>query len=144
MRKPKPQSLQSTNPKDYKVRIVVFGTRHYENRREFHEELMDYIEQFGEEPILFLSGAAKSGADNLIIRWCLKFGYPFKPYPADWDRYDKGAGFIRNTEMAQDATHGLGFWDGSSNGTNDMKEKLSLVEAEFRIVKVEIPKDNDI
>jgi len=142
MRVPKPQVQQSLNPKDYKVRIVVFGTRHYNNRKEFHHELMEYIEQFEGQDILFISGDAKSGADYLIIRWCLKFGYPCKRMPADWDNDGKAAGFIRNTEMAKISTNGLGFWNGHSNGTGQMLEELEKFKVPHRKLIVEI--DNEV
>lgn len=137
-RVPKPQEKQSTSVEDYKHIVVVFGTRGYSDRKQFHEELMNYLDLFEGEPVLFVSGAAKSGADDLIIRWCKKYKYPCKLMPADWDTHGKAAGFIRNTEMAKIATHGLGFWDGESRGTKQMKDELKYYELSFRIVKIDV------
>ena len=140
-RVPRPQKEQSTNPCDYKVIIVVFGSRGYRNKKEFHEELMSYLDHFPDQPILFVSGAAPSGADDLIIRWCRRFHYPCLLVPADWDKYKKAAGFIRNTEMAKLATNGLGFWDEESPDTKQMIGELLYYEISHRVVKIEpIPK----
>lgn len=140
-RQPRPQKEQSTDPRDYKVVLVVFGTRGYQDRKEFHEELCNYIEQFEDKPILFVSGAAPSGADDLIIRWCRKFKYPCLAMPADWDKFGKAAGFIRNTEMAKISNAGLGFWDGQSPGTRQMISELDYYEISHRVVKIpEMPK----
>jgi hypothetical protein len=109
---------------DYKVRIVVQGSRGYSDRKEFHCVMSQYVKQFN-EPILFISGAAWSGADRLIIQWCQKFKYPCKQMPADWDTYQKRAGFLRNIEMAKVATHLVSFYDGKSPGT---KHQLSVAK----------------
>lgn len=127
---PKIQEHQSLNPKDYTVRVIVAGSRGYNNRHEFHEALCAYVERY-DAPILFISGKAPSGADDLIIRWCAKFKYPCLEVPADWDTYPRAAGYMRNAEMAKLATHVFAFYDGESRGTGHMielaiKEKLQV------------------
>jgi YspA, cpYpsA-related SLOG family len=128
MLKPPGQERQSLNPREYKHAIVVYGSRYYKDKMAFHTALMEFIKRFGNEPIIFLSGAASSGADRMIIQWCKKFGYPCKLYPADWERYEKAAGPIRNRVMAEDSTEGLGFWNGVSKGTKNMTDTLIELE----------------
>ena len=43
-----------------------------------------------------------------------------KEFPADWTKYGKRAGFLRNEEMAQYSDVLIAFWDGTSKGTNHM------------------------
>ena len=43
-----------------------------------------------------------------------------RAYPADWRRYGKKAGPIRNEEMAKEANICFALWDGESRGTLDM------------------------
>ena len=130
-RLPQGQKEKSTDPKDYSIRIVVFGSRSFADKKMFHEKLLDYMEQF-DSPILFISGAARSGADDYIIRWCKKYGYPCKEYPANWTpngpntEVDKTAGFKRNEHMAKVANYGLAFYDGESNGTAHMLDQCEL------------------
>lgn len=128
MRTPKRQKEVSLTPSDYKVVVVVFGTRHYNDRRQFHEDMCDLVESYEGQPILFVSGAAYSGADRLIIQWCRKFGYPCLEFPAQWEDkkgYNPAAGFERNEKMAKISTFGRGYWDGKSTGTQDMMDRLS-------------------
>ena len=44
--------------------------------------------------------------------------------PADWDKYGKSAGFIRNKEMVDIADAAIIFWDGDSKGTKDTIERV--------------------
>lgn len=138
MRTPEQQKLQSLDERDYKHRVVVFGTRHYNDKFEFHAEMMALLDQLDGEPVIFISGAAKSGADYLIIRWCRKFGFPIILKEADWDKNGKAAGFIRNTEMAKIATRGIGFWDGKSSGTKHMLGQLDYYSVAHKTIYVEI------
>lgn len=116
---PKPQALQSLDPRDYKHVVCVAGTRYWNDRRYFHEKIVEFLETY-EEPVLFVSGCATSGADDLILRWCAKFRYPCKKMPADWDQFGNSAGFIRNEEMAKIINHLIAFWDKVSHGTGHM------------------------
>lgn len=138
MKKPKPQLLQSLDLQDYRVRIVVAGTRGYNNRREFHEIICQYLETF-EDPVLFISGGARTGADHLIIEWCNKFDYPCKIYPAFWESEGKIAGFLRNERMAKAATDLITFHDGVSPGTADMKRRASFHQLRTLDILIEIP-----
>ena len=119
---PKEQILKSTDLKDYSIRVIVAGSRGFSDKVLFHEKILAFLEEI-DEPVLFISGAAPSGADDLIIRWCKRYGYPCKVQPADWDKHGRGAGFIRNVEMAKIATHLIAFYDGVSPGTAHMLEQ---------------------
>lgn len=66
-----------------------------------------------------VSGGAR-GADALGEQFAKLYNIPVKKFPADWDTYGKGAGFIRNSEMAKYADGLIAFWDGVSPGTKHM------------------------
>jgi hypothetical protein len=73
-----------------------------------------------------IEGAAR-GADSLGARWAKTHNVPLESYPADWDRYGKGAGHIRNKQMLDEGkpTLVLAFKDGfdythSRGGTENM------------------------
>ncbi len=71
--------------------------------------------------IIVVSGGAK-GADELGKTYAKKHGFSIKQFPAEWDKYGKSAGAIRNAEMADFANHCICFWDGKSAGTKNMIE----------------------
>lgn len=128
----------------FDVRIIVAGTRDYDNYRFFSQCIFDYLNTYlkrkGIDPlknrVVFITGKAKTGADDMIIEWCKEFGWPWAEFPAYWERldeegavikingtgarYNARAGFQRNTRMAKIGTHLLTFYDGVSRGTRDM------------------------
>lgn len=54
-----------------------------------------------------------------------QYSIPVKEFPADWDAYGKGAGHIRNTQMANYADALLLIWDGESKGSANMKYQMN-------------------
>lgn len=47
-------------------------------------------------------------------------------FPADWKKYGKRAGFMRNTDIADNSDIILSLWDGESRGTLDTMKKMKL------------------
>jgi len=77
---------------------------------------------------LVISGCAR-GADLHGENWASLHQIPIERYPANWKKYGKSAGFIRNEQMAQVADALIAIWDGESRGTANMinhTEKLNL------------------
>lgn len=66
-----------------------------------------------------VSGGAK-GADRAGEEWAVARKINMIRFPADWKRYGKAAGMIRNQWMAWYASHLVAFWDGQSPGTKSM------------------------
>lgn len=66
-----------------------------------------------------VSGGAP-GVDALAEKWAEQNGIPVKQFPADWDRYGRKAGPIRNQAMAEYGEALIAVWDGKSRGTRDM------------------------
>lgn len=60
------------------------------------------------------------GADTLGKDWAKANDIHLVTFPAEWDKYGKAAGAIRNVEMADYADALVAFWDGKSKGTKHM------------------------
>ena len=71
------------------------------------------------KPDFIVCGMAK-GADLLGFKYAKENKIPILEYKPDWDNLGKSAGYIRNKEMAKNASHLLAFWDGKSKGTKHM------------------------
>lgn len=71
-----------------------------------------------------VSGTAR-GVDTTAIDWALVNGVPVKEFPADWDKHGKGAGYIRNSQMADYADALIAIWDGKSKGTLNMINEMA-------------------
>lgn len=72
----------------------------------------------------FIHGGCLGSPDVLAPRLAKEFGVRCKAYPANWTKHGRGAGPIRNAEMAKVA-HGLiAIWDGRSPGTRSAIEEF--------------------
>ncbi len=85
--------------------------------------LHDAISSSGYQITEVVSGAAR-GADQMGEDWARQNGVPIARFPADWNTHGKGAGFIRNTEMAMYAKKANGgliaIWHPNARGTTHM------------------------
>lgn len=127
-----------TDQSIFDERIIVAGSRNYYDYDFFAKQMKEIIKDI-KGNIVFYSGMASSGADKLIIDFCLNEGYLYYPYPAEWDKFGKKAGFLRNNFMADTATWLIAFHDGSSPGTAHMIKIAK--EKELRLTIIDISKD---
>lgn len=72
--------------------------------------------------IRLVHGAAK-GADSLAGAWSRDKGIDTKAYPAEWRKYDKAAGSIRNQQMLDEEEITLVIAFPGTSGTADMKRR---------------------
>lgn len=71
-----------------------------------------------------LSGNAR-GVDTIAENYAFYESIPVKLFPADWDKYGKPAGAIRNRQMGEQADGLIAVWDGESKGTRNMIEIMN-------------------
>lgn len=85
------------------------------------------IEKSGYKVAEVVCGMAK-GADVLGGKWAVDNGIPVKRMPAEWNKYGKQAGFIRNAAMAQYADALIVFIYENSAGSMDMLKRMNLLK----------------
>lgn len=78
-----------------------------------------YLCPFAEDITEVVCGGAR-GVDKAGKDWAEIVGIPVKMFPADWNKFGRGAGHIRNEEMAVYADALIAVWDGKSPGTANM------------------------
>lgn len=66
-----------------------------------------------------VSGTAH-GIDRAGEAWSRLVEVPLTQFPANWDKFGKSAGYIRNKQMAEYADALIAVWDGVSKGTHHM------------------------
>lgn len=93
------------------------------------------IEQSGIRPTQIISGGAR-GVDRLAGEYAAAQGIEFIEYLADWGKYGKRAGFIRNYAMVDAADAVIAVWDGASSGT---KHSIELARSSGKPVFVYTP-----
>ncbi len=116
----KPTNEQKTEVLDDMFRIIIAGGRDFSDYN-LLSTTMDYLLSRVNDEIIVVCGKAR-GADTLGELYAQERGYTVQYFPADWERYGKSAGHVRNTEMAKNADALVAFWDGSSRGTKNMIE----------------------
>ena len=115
------------------IKVIIAGTRDF-NDYDFLKKNVDYFLQGinpNNEEIEIVSGNAR-GADKLGERYAKEHNLPVKLFPANWDKYGKRAGYLRNQEMANYADVLIAFWDEKSKGTKHMidiakKQDLTVI-----------------
>jgi len=74
------------------MRVLVSGSRWYSD----YHKILSVISSLDID--LLVSGACR-GADTLAVRAARQCGIRYIEYPADWQRFGKSAGPIRNQQM---------------------------------------------
>lgn len=104
-----------------KYRMIVAGGRDYSNQNivnYYIDRVKDVCDSRGLN-LVIVCGMA-TGADTLGRNYAIYNGLEVLEFPADWNRYGKSAGYIRNKEMGDVADSAIVFWDGRSKGSKLM------------------------
>ena len=105
-------------------KVIVADGRDFADYAYLKEKLDEVFASLGDldsHPIEIISGMAK-GADTLGIRYAEEHKLTMVLSPANWKKYHRMAGILRNMNMLVTATHLVAFWDGKSHGTKHMIE----------------------
>ena len=101
-------------------RVIIAGSRSFSNYKLLREHCQAVLqEKMNTHHVIIVSGHAR-GADALGERFAKEFGLPIELYPAQWNALGKGAGIVRNAQMAKVSDALIAFWDGHSRGTEHM------------------------
>lgn len=100
-------------------KVIVAGGRDYNNYEELKYVCDFYLKNKNVDEVEIVSGCAR-GADALGERYASERGIAVVRFPANWDRWGKKAGYLRNNEMYLYADALIAFWDGKSAGTKSM------------------------
>lgn len=117
------------------MKIIVAGSRDITNYAVVKKAILDsgWIDKETE----IVSGMAR-GVDMLAVRFAQERGLELAQFPADWHKYGKPAGMIRNEEMAQYADALIAIWDGRSFGTRGMIEIAKSYKLRMFIVRTDV------
>lgn len=113
------------------MRILVCGDRNWSNKEAIRREL----EKFPKGTTI-IHGAAR-GADTLGGIVAKELGFEIEEYPADWNKYGKMAGSIRNRQMLDanpDLVLAFHHALSQSKGTKDMVQISREAGVEVRVI----------
>lgn len=125
-----------------KKSIMIVGTRTYEDYKAFKskvDEWLNYNVNLNEDIIEIVSGGAR-GVDSLAERLANEEGFILKVFPADWNKYGKSAGPIRNRQMVEYIKEKDGvcliFWDGQSRGTKNDIDLCKEYDVKYKVFDI--------
>ena len=115
-------------------KVIVAGGRDFADYKLLTAQCNWYLSLRAPSDVEIVCGMAK-GADSLGAKYACERGITVRTFPADWDKYGKQAGYMRNKEMADYADALIAFWDGKSKGTLDMIRRMKQSGKPCRIVR---------
>ena len=116
-------------------KIIIAGGRDFMDYNLLKEKTNKILqEKRVSHKIVIVSGCAR-GADTLGLRYASENAFDAEEYPADWDKYGKKAGYMRNVEMAENANALIAFWDGKSKGTKHMIDIATERNLPTRVIR---------
>lgn len=110
------------------MKVIIAGSRSITD----YSVVAEAVEKSGFEITEVVSGCA-GGVDRLGEKWAKNHKIPIKKFPAQWSKYGKSAGYVRNGAMARYADALIAVWDGVSRGTKHMMDLAKKEGVKFYI-----------
>ena len=101
------------------MRVLVCGGRDYIDASALWGALDKLRHEAAHDGMTVIQGGAR-GADQLAREWCVARLVPYLNFPADWIKYGKAAGPIRNQQMIDKGEPTLVLAFPGGPGTADM------------------------
>lgn len=114
------------------MRVLVCGGRDYNDFDCVWDTLTALHQNDG--PITCIIHGAAIGADTLGRQWAEANNIPHIPFPADWKRYDKMAGRVRNGQMLREGKPDLVVAFPGEDGTANMMKQAR--DAKVTVIQV--------
>ena len=115
------------------MKVIIAGSRSINDP--FH--IMEAIKSSGFQITEVVSGGAR-GVDWQGEQCAKALDIPIKRFIAKWNKYGRGAGFVRNQQMGWYADALIAIWDGKSTGTKHMIDFMKRLKKPFYIHIVEV------
>lgn len=113
-------------------RVIIAGGRGFADYALLSKTMDWYLSEITDD--IFIVCGQAHGTDTLGEQYGKVHGYAVNYFPAQWNRYGKHAGYIRNIEMAKNADALVAFWDGHSLGTKHMIDIAEQLHLDVRVV----------
>ena len=117
--------------------VIICGSREFENYELLKEKCNHLLSRKLNDPdtrVVIVSGCAK-GADSLGEKYASETGLEILKYPADWDRFGKRAGYLRNKQMAEVGNAVIAFMVPGEDKNRGTKNMISLAKAGNLLVR---------
>ena len=113
------------------MKLLIAGGRDFND----YERLKRYVDWLRKKYDIkeIVCGMAR-GADMLGYKYAVENNIKVAKFPADWDKYGKRAGYLRNYDMGVYCDNGVLFWDKHSKGTKHMIDIMNKLNKKIVIL----------
>lgn len=120
------------------TKLIIAGSRSLQERK---EEAWPILVRFlftykQKHNIIEIVSGTAAGADRFGEQYAEQNNIPLKKMPADWNKYGRSAGPIRNRQMAEYADEAVILWDGKSPGGLNMIETMRELKKPYYVLMV--------
>ena len=105
------------------MKVIIAGSRQIED----YDALKTLIEKTGWDIAEVVSGGCR-GVDSLGEQWAEDHAIPVQTFVADWAKYGREAGELRNRDMAAYADGLILLWDAKSPGSSCMMRESAKAD----------------
>lgn len=120
------------------MKVVIAGSRTIDDK--YYSKLIYAVKQAGYDITEVVSGCAY-GPDRMGEKYARALNIPVTHMPADWNRYGKAAGPIRNKKMAEYADAAIVLWDGHSSGAKNMYKNMVDLDKPVYLLCVDVERN---
>lgn len=115
------------------MKLLICGSRCIDNFEHVYDCINQIVMQEYSGLITEIIEGGAKGVDNIAAIYAKEHYISLRDMPADWKKYGKKAGFIRNKEMVDLCDYGIAIWDGYSKGT---KHTIDLLKKQNKLIRV--------
>lgn len=112
------------------MKIALIGSRTFTDYDLLKNTVTAYLAENEQTATHIVSGGAK-GADTLAEQFALEKQLKMIVFKPDWKQFGKRAGYVRNTDIIENADIVFAFWDGTSRGTKDSIDKAKTLNKQL-------------
>lgn len=116
------------------MKVIIAGSRNFTDCDYICKKVDEILKRENIIPSEIISGGA-SGVDRCGEYYAYRREIPLKIFEADWNKFGRSAGPIRNAKMAQYADLLIAFTSGG-RGTENMIETMEKFRKKLRVVKL--------
>ena len=110
------------------MKLIIAGSRNIHLNHHTMDDMIRYTLGKDFEKVYEIVSGCATGIDQCGEEVAGIYNVLVRRFPADWDRYGKAAGPIRNSQMANYANALLLIWDGESKGSASMKAEMAKLD----------------
>lgn len=112
------------------MKLAIVGSRTFND----YNMLVEFIQDnYNIDEITHIVSGGARGTDALGERFAEDFDKQKMIFPANWKKFGKSAGFLRNVDIIDNCDECVCFWDGESHGT---KHDIRLCQEKEKPYKV--------